>query len=656
VPLPHRLMLTLVSACLHLLSTPVNADISLPKFWSDGAVIQRNSTTRIWGWANEGEVISVTLNGKLIGNAEAHNGQWSIPLGAHPAGGPHRIDISGSNRISLQDLYFGDVWVAAGQSNMQTTMDRVSELFEADIASANIPLLRQFTVPRVLEFSAPQRDFSAGKWEPSTPKSVLPHSAVAHFFGRKLVRDEQIPIGILSTNFGGSPAECWLAEEQLKPYPELYNTAKRFQDIAYLQKLKDADKRYSDDWYAQLSSQDAGLLASPKWYQQKASDSHWKAIQLPANLADQGVAPMSGIVWLQKTITLPDTAIGKAAKLRLGTMVDADTVYVNGTEVGKTYYLYPPRRYSVANTILRAGDNTITVRLQINNNAGEWVTDKPYYLQVGELNIPLSGEWHYRIGTKIEPFKTPHYTPYNQPLGCYNAMLAPLLELNIKGVIWYQGESNSGRPNEYARMFPQLIQHWREEWRQGDFPFLFVQLPNFMKAESEPSESLLAETRNAQMQALALNNTAMVVTIDVGEWNDIHPLNKKPVGERLALAAQALAYGKKDVVYSGPQLKSVSAKNNALVITFDHTGSGLVARGEKLQGFALAGDDGKYYWASAKIRKNTVEVLSPHVKKPVKVRYAWANNPTTANLYNLEGLPASPFEGGLYSQPRKLPN
>jgi sialate O-acetylesterase len=223
-------------------------------------------------------------------------------------------------------------------------------------------------------------------------------------------------------------------------------------------------------------------------------------------------------------------------------------------------------------------------------------------------------------------------------------MLAPLLNLSIKGVIWYQGETNTGRPAEYVDLFPAMIRDWRTQFGQGDFPFIFVQLANFMEAKEPPGESQWAETRDAQLRALSVPNTAMVVTIDVGEWNDIHPLDKQTVGERLALAARKVAYGENDLVYSGPTFQSMTVAGNKMVLEFENQGSGLVARGNTLNGFAVAGADGRFVWAQAEIRDNQVIVWSDEIETPVKVRYAWADNPDTANLYNREGLPASPFQ------------
>ncbi|SMF59194.1 sialate O-acetylesterase [Alteromonadaceae bacterium Bs31] len=623
------------------------AEISVPRLLSDGLILQRDSKVKLWGWASEGEAIKAELDGKQLGSTMAKHGKWEIYFQAPEAGGPHQISIQGGkNTLMLNDIYFGDIWLASGQSNMQTSMARVEEMFPEEISKANYPLIRQFTVPRELRFDKPAEDFSDGSWQQSTPEYLAQHSAVAYFFAKQIHLDKNIPIGILSANFGGSPAECWINEQVLKEYPTQYKTAKSYQDADYLQTLKDADKKDSDKWHAELNGNDLGLKENPAWYHDDIDHSSWETIHLPAKFQEQNIDPMSGIVWLRKTIRIPEQEVGKPGLLRLGTIVDADKAYINGVEVGSTGYQYPPRRYKFKAGILRAGKNTISLRVQVNNKRGEFTAQKPYYLAVGDSKIDLTGRWHYKIGNIVAPPPPLRYVPWSQPLGCFNAMLAPLTNMTIKGALWYQGESNTARPEEYSRLFPQLISHWRDIWQQGDFPFLFVQLPNF--GSSSGLESGWPEMRQVQLQTLKkTSNTAMVVTIDVGEWNDLHPLDKKSVGERLALAAEALAYDDKKLVYSGPVFKSISAKKNKLKIDFNFVGDGLIARGKKLGCFEVAEDRGEYFPANATIKNNQVVVWNKDISQPTKIRYAWRDSPDCANLYNKNGLPASPFAAEL---------
>ena len=620
------------------------ADVSLPRLLGDGLVLQRDTPNTIWGWAADDEQVVVKLDGKKVASGVVSDGQWQVTLGPRPAGGPHQLEITGANRVEINDIFFGEVWVASGQSNMQLPMERVKEKFEKEIALSDYPLIRMFTVPREYNFNHPQADLSQGEWLAASPENLLDFSAVGFFFARDLYKKLNVPIGIVSSNYGGSAAESWMSEEALQAFPHYLDVARKYRDQSYLESLIEADQATEKAWYGALDSLDSGLAGPVRWFENSYDAESWQSITLPALLENSGLAPFNGAIWLKKEFTLPASQAGKPARLMLGRMVDADTTYVNGIHVGSTTYQYPPRRYTVDKNILLPGKNTITVRLISTAGSGGFIADKPYWIGTDELKIELDGTWKYKVGAVTNPLPPPVFLKYKQPLGFYNAMLAPLLNLSIKGVIWYQGESNTDRPREYVRLFPALIQDWRRQWGQGDFPFLFVQLANFMEAQGNPSESHWAETRQAQFRALKEPNTAMVVTIDIGEWNDIHPLDKKTVGQRLALAARKKAYDEASIVSSGPLYKSMEIRGSTIALQFENQGSELVARGENLSGFAIAGEDGKYVWAEAKISNDEVIVWSNEIEKPLHVRYAWADNPDTANLYNTEGLPASPFQ------------
>ncbi|HQG45167.1 MAG TPA: sialate O-acetylesterase, partial [bacterium] len=389
---------------------------------------------------------------------------------------------------------------------------------------------------------------------------------------------------------------------------------------------------------------DQGFAGERPWSDPRCDSSSWPVMTLPGYWADAGLGPINGVVWFRREFTLPDSLAGQPAKLYLGRIVDSDSVYLNGTFVGTTSYQYPPRRYTVPARLLRAGSNTLVVRVVSKIGRGGFVTDKSYELVAGGATIDLKGQWHYQVGAVMEkPLPDPTFFQW-KPLGLFNGMIAPLLPYAIKGVIWYQGEANTSRPQEYRTLFPALIADWRNHWRQGDFPFLFVQLPNFMEPRSDPSESRWAELREAQFRSLAVTRTGMAVAIDIGEWNDIHPLNKEEVGRRLALAARRIAYGEKKLVWSGPLYRSMKIRGNRIVLSFDHADGGLVARGGGAPGaFAIAGADGHYLWAKAEIRGDKVVVWNDSIARPAAVRYAWADNPLGANLCNAAGLPASPF-------------
>jgi len=338
---------------------------------------------------------------------------------------------------------------------------------------------------------------------------------------------------------------------------------------------------------------------------------------------------------------------GKPAKLFVGRIVDADETWVNGVSVGNITYQYPPRRYDIPAGLLKEGKNLLVVRITNTSGKGGFVPDKRYELTDGVTHIDIRGDWQYKVGTVFPPHAgsgPPPFVQQNEPTGLYNTMVAPVIRYGIRGFVWYQGEANTGNPKEYRQLLPALINDWRAKWQLGEVPFLYVQLPNFMEVQYWPAESQWAELREAELDALSLPRTAMAVAIDAGEWNDIHPLDKKDVGDRLALAAENIAYGDKSVVASGPVFRAAVVEGHRIVIHFTNTGSGLVAKGGgDLKQFAIAGADKKFVWADARIVGDDVIVSSEEIPNPVYVRYAWADNPEGANLYNKEGLPASPF-------------
>jgi sialate O-acetylesterase len=397
--------------------------------------------------------------------------------------------------------------------------------------------------------------------------------------------------------------------------------------------------------------QDKGLTGPKPWFDMTYLPAGWHKYWLPGYWDDQGVKGLNGVVWFRKVVSVPESMTGKPAKLFMGRIVDADKVYINGVLSGSITYQYPPRRYDLPAGLLKPGKNLIVIRVTNNAGKGGFVPDKPYYLVAGNDSIDLRGDWLYKVGQVFRPLdpdqarSSTTLSMQNEPTGLFNTMVAPVTNYTLKGILWYQGETNTGKPKEYQQLLPALINDWREKWKQGNLPFLFVQLPNFMEVQYLPSESNWAELRFSQLKSLSVPNTAMVVTIDAGEWNDIHPLEKRVVGERLALAAGKLAYGNEKIVWSGPVFKSSVMHADSIVIDFDHIGSGLVTKGGgELNYFAVAGTNRKFVWANARISNNKLILWSDEIKDPVYVRYAWADNPEGANLYNIEGLPASPFE------------
>jgi sialate O-acetylesterase len=620
----------------------VMAQIRLPKLISDGVVLQRNEKVKVWGWAAPNESIKLEFKAKIYTAKANPEGDWNIILPAQKAGGPYEMVLKASNEIKIKDVLFGDVWICSGQSNMELPMERLKEKYGDVIAHSENNKIRQFLVPDRYDFNGELTDFESGNWVAATPKTVLDFSGVAYFFAKAIYEKEHIPIGIINSALGGSPIEAWLSEDALVAFPEAYKESQKFKNKAYINEIESADKKRSDDWYDLLNKNDLGLYNH--WDLAGTHDKDWQQMNIPGYWADTSIGNINGVVWFRKEIEVPKAMVGKPAKLFMGRIVDQDFIYVNDQLIGTTSYQYPPRRYDVNADVLKEGKNSISIRVINNSGRGGFIEDKPYFLAVGKDTIDLKGSWKSKLGAKMEPLEGPTFIRW-KPEGLYNAMIAPLTNLKIKGVLWYQGESNSGNPKLYDKTLPALIKNWRTKWGQGNFPFLFVQLPNYMETFPEPRESNWAVLRQVQLESLSVPNTAMAVTIDLGEWNDIHPLNKKDVGNRLALLARKIAYGEKNLNASSPMLSTSVFEKEKVIISFKNVGGGLIVKDEsELKYFAISKDGKHFVWAKAKIVGDKVEVWNDKISNPTVVRYAWDNNPEGANLYSKNGLPSTPFE------------
>lgn len=559
------------------------------------------------------------------------------------AGGPYSIQIDTEYAsLVVEDVYFGEVWLCAGQSNMELPIARVMEKYREEVNSYENPYIRAFRVETIYDYNIPQTEVERGEWYSINPNDVQRFSAVGYFFAKTLYEKYQVPIGLIDTSVGGSSVESWLSETELKEYPDVMEVLKDYQDIEKLNKMIKKNEQEVNQWYREIEAKDEGLHEQKSWYSLDYQPKGWNTTYIPGKWEEQGIHISAGSIWFKKEIELDREQIGKKTRLFLGTIIDSDRAYINGIEVGRTEYQYPPRIYNAPNGVLKEGKNIITIRVIANSYIGQFTIDKFYGLEIGEERLNLSGEWLYKIGMEIKPAIPQIFLP-TIPLGLYNGMINPIIDTEIKGVIWYQGESNTDNSKIYKERFATLIKTWRRLWRNEELPFIYAQLTSFGDLAKEPQESSWAEIREAQLQTLGLPKTAMAVTIDVGEWNDLHPLNKKDVGKRLALAAEVVAYGEEQI-YSGPIAKSVEIKEGKAVISFDHIGGGLIIKnGSVLKEFAISEDDKHFVWASAEIKENRVIVWNEEITNPTAVRYAWADSPIHANLSNKEGLMASPF-------------
>ncbi len=619
------------------------AEVKLPRIFSSNMVLQQGIENPVWGWADKGEQITVTFNDKTVRTKTSKEGKWSVKLPVQEYGGPYTLTVKGKNTVVFDNILIGEVWVCSGQSNMEFHVEQ-SINAENEIAAANFPKIRLFTVPKtVAQF--PNDDISNGEWEECSPETVPDFSAVGYFFGRDIFQELNVPIGLIHTSWGGTVAETWSSAETISKDPDLKEKLTELQQMDLSKYKEEKMAQIKKILGGEVPDKDLGLEnGKAVWAATDFNDSNWKTIKTPIYWEQQGYTDIDGIGWYRKEIILNEAQSNANATLHLGKIDDSDITFVNGIEIGKTNAYNKERVYEIDSKILKAGKNIIAVRVDdTGGNGGIYGDTKEQYLTVGKEKMDISGNWKFKISKAT--VGTLNIGPNSYPTLLFNGMINPILPYGIKGAIWYQGESNADRAKQYQRVFPDMIKDWRTHWNQGDFPFIFVSLANFNPPVETPGESNWAELREAQTKTLSLPNTGMALAIDIGEANDIHPKNKQDVGKRLALNALKIAYNK-DIVYSGPMYKSVEFKDGKAFITFSETGSGLKAKDKYgyLKGFTIAGTDKKFKWAKAEIIDNkTVVVYSDEVKDPKSVRYGWANNPDDVNLYNEEGLPANPF-------------
>jgi sialate O-acetylesterase len=635
----------------------VSAQLALPAFFSDGMVLQRGTDIRIWGKAAPGSKVVVKWQGEASEVKANRSGQWTFEGAPLSAGGPHTLQVTNRKEtITIADILIGDVWICSGQSNMEWPVSR-SNNAEAEIEGANYPEIRLFDLPRQRSFTPLEFFKEKATWKKAVGENVATFSAVAFYFGRELHYEEGVPIGLISTNWGGTNVETWTSGPGLKGFPDIYRKVEEMQNqsktIEEIEAEQNAALREWEEKYFERYQQGE----DNSWPSSNLNDEEWNEIDLPRDLQTVGLGDFDGVIWFRKTFAMPEALRGKDLFLRLGYIDDFDEVWINGQSIGRTSDVNTWRSYPVSASLFNElGPNTIAVKILHKSGHGGLVEERKDKFglsqsryEILDTDLSLTVNWKYRAAEELDsaipdpPAETDPIKPNNHPSLLYNAMIHPFVKLPIKGAIWYQGESNASRAYEYRKLFPNMITDWRRQWRQ-EFPFFWVQLANFRAPKDKPGDSEWAELREAQSLALKLPKTGMASAIDIGEADDIHPRNKQEVGHRLALSALKVAYDR-DVVHSGPVFESAAFGGQEVTLTFSDIGSGLTAmhKDGTLNGFSVAGPDQVFHWAQGRIVGDKVIVHSPEVEEPVAVRYAWADNPHHANLYNQEGLPALPF-------------
>lgn len=623
-----------------LLSATAFAQIRLPRLVSDGMVLQRDANIKIWGWAAPNEAISINfinVNYQAIANAI---GNWELQLSNLTAGGPYTMTLTASNTITINDILIGDVWLCSGQSNMALAMSNVASTYPTDVSNSTNDKIRNFNVPREYEFSTPRTDLTDGSWMKANPTNVLKFSAAAYFFAKELyARNPSVPIGLIHSSYGGTPIHAWMSEKALKYFPETVAEIQLLKNPTYVNTIIQNDFNLENNWNTTLKNNDAGIKNN--WKSNSTDTSSWADITVGFTKKD------IGSVWYKKKLTVSSQTATNPSLLQLAILIEADSTYVNGKLIGFTNNQYAIRKYNIpANTFVE-GENTITVRL-VNNSLTGGFYGSIFQLVGTNETINLAGTWKTKVGYAMPTLVDPVNLLW-KPTALYNSMIEPLKNYAMKGAIWYQGEGNTGKPSMYSIYLKSMIEDWRSLFNNPSMPFLYVQLPNYQAAVANPVESSWALLRESQLKTLAIPFTGMATTIDVGDANNLHPVYKKPVGTRLAIAAQRVAYGNQQIVSSGPIYESMKIVGNTIELTFNTLGSLLKFKSSggtpvgTHTNFAIAGSNKTFAWAQARIEGNKVIVWNDAIPNPVAVRYSWGQNPAGEKLYNTEDIPASPF-------------
>jgi len=647
------------------------AEIRLPQIFQNGMVLQRGMPIPVWGWADPQETIVVTLNKKSCITTADANGYWRVDLPSMKAGGPYTLEvrskmeegreinneqltINNSNNFQLStfnfqliitDVMIGDVWLCSGQSNMETTLERVSPQYPEELDDSN-SMVRLFHVPYQTDTHRPSADLRQAEWKTLNRQNAWKFSAIGYFLGKQLQREKGVAQGIIESAWGGTPVEAWIAADTLAlHYPAMYLQTQLFQNDTFVKAQQQAAALANYRWQELLDKNDPGM---GQYTRLDFDDASWPVADQDNLLPDRG--EWIGSLWLRQHIILNKEHAGRAARLLLGTLYDSDVTYVNGVQVGSTGYQYPPRRYQVPEGLLLEGDNVITVRFINKSGKPYFYKEKPYQLVFGKDDVlPLGKQWKRQWGVEMPRNISQGIDLQYQPSTLFNGMISPLAPFAVAGVVWYQGESNADTDTacEYAPLLRLMMANWRQAFQRPDLPFVIVQMANYREPSSEPQHTGWSVVREAQRAVASEDAYAeLAVTIDLGETVDIHPLRKKDVAERVALAFEKLLWNKR--VTLSPEVTKIAAENGSVVCTLSQP----LSKDGPLYEFEVAGPDGKYVNAEAEGRGDRIVIRSP-LANPVSIRYAWKNNPIRANVYGRNGLPMSPIELKIYVTNRK---
>ena len=639
-----------ICATLFCLTT-INAKVTMPQLFQSGMVMQRGKIIPVWGKADAGETVTIRFNKKQFQTTADANGRWQVDLPKMKAGGPYQMTI---NEQTIDNIMIGDVWLLSGQSNIDVHIERVYPQYTTEVDNYENTNIRLFRVQNETSTHGVKDDIrpTSINWKPLNKQNAWPFSAVGYFLGKKMFEKNKVAQGIIVNSWGGTPIEAWISEDSLKAdYPMLIKKMQIYQSDNYVRAQMQANGAANHQWETMLNEADPGYADT------QCDDSQWPVIN-QNNWTWRG----TGSVWLRKHITIDKEHAGKPARLLLGTLFDRDVTYLNGKQIGQTGYQYPPRRYDIPEGLLREGDNVIAIRFINKYGACHFIPEKPYMLCFGDDRmsqnpmpkdvLPLGDEWKMKVGAEMPQCPSSDVSLQNLPTTLYNAVLYPLAPYAINGIVWYQGESNTGNPAPYADYLKKLMGNWRDCWHDQQMPFVIVQLANYdgrqqtgfprpITPQTEPVNSGWAQLREAQRTAAKADAHAELAVInDLGETVDIHPLRKKEVAERIALCFDKLIYNNK--VKLSPEVVSTQVSDAAIQLTLDQP----IQEGDLYTFEVCNNGSNKYQNVHAVGRGNVITLLVPMVSQAsgIKIRYAWKDDPKQANVRSLSGLPMSSFE------------